>query len=395
MPVRVGRWQQVGWVCGVVVAMSGVRASACSTPVFRYALMNWVPDVYRMVVFHRGPLGKTDRALVDRLVSWEPPRANVHVQVVDLSGKPEASMQALWRAQKTDTLPWLVLGYPESTATSASVWSGPLTGPNAGAVLDSPKRHEIARRLTDGECAVWVLLESGDAARDAAAAKTLDTQLKRMATVLKLPEPMADGIDAPADDAPGDDGPADPGPVSFAQVRLSRTDPAERILVAMLLGSEPDLKGLSDPMAFPVFGRGRVLYALVGQGINGENIHETCAQLVGACSCEVKAAHPGMDLLMAVNWDTAITTEWAGQSSLPALRGLSEFVAMPTDADRATATQPAPTTAPSRPTPQAVAPPAAPGGSLLRNLLVVLAVLVVGVVAVGVVLRVGRKETRG
>jgi hypothetical protein len=74
----------------------------------------------------------------------------------------------------------------------------------------------------------------------------------------------------------------------------------------LLLGSEADLGEYSnEPVIFPVFGRGRALYALIGEGINTDNIRETVAFLVGPCGCEIKMMNPGVDLLMAANWDAA------------------------------------------------------------------------------------------
>jgi hypothetical protein len=78
------------------------------------------------------------------------------------------------------------------------------------------------------------------------------------------------------------------------------------MLLTLLLNSEPDLDEYSnEPVVFPVFGRGRVLYALIGQGITTDNIRETIAFLVGPCGCEIKMMSPGVDLLMAANWDAA------------------------------------------------------------------------------------------
>jgi hypothetical protein len=73
-----------------------------------------------------------------------------------------------------------------------------------------------------------------------------------------------------------------------------------------LCGSEPDLDEYSnEPVIFPVFGRGRALYALIGEGINTDNIREAVAFIVGPCGCEIKMLNPGVDLLMAANWDAA------------------------------------------------------------------------------------------
>jgi len=55
-------------------------------------------------------------------------------------------------------------------------------------------------------------------------------------------------------------------------------------------------------MAFPVFGRGRALYALVGDGINKETIGEACVFLATACTCMVKEQNPGTDLILAADW---------------------------------------------------------------------------------------------
>ena len=52
--------------------------------------------------------------------------------------------------------------------------------------------------------------------------------------------------------------------VAFSLQRVSRVDPGETLLAHCLLGTEDDLEDTREPMAFPVFGRGRALLALVG-----------------------------------------------------------------------------------------------------------------------------------
>ena len=91
--------------------------------------------------------------------------------------------------------------------------------------------------------------------------------------------------------------------IEFAMVTVQRDDPKEQFLLNMLLNSEPDLADLNEPMAFPVIGRGRVLYGLVGKGINAQTIAAASRFLVGPCSCQVKNQNPGFDLLLAKDWD--------------------------------------------------------------------------------------------
>jgi len=97
-------------------------------------------------------------------------------------------------------------------------------------------------------------------------------------------------------------------------IRVRRDDPAEDLLVEMLLRTEPDLMSYDEPMAFPVFGRGRALYTLIGAGINPDTIQEACLFLTGQCSCLVKEQNPGTDLLMTADWrlvEDAVFTETA------------------------------------------------------------------------------------
>ena len=148
---------------------------------------------------------------------------------------------------------------------------------------------------------MWVLLECGDPAKDDKAAALLKAQIEAMPKALKLP--VVD--DATAEEilaAPGRPAPR----IEFSLIRLSRKNAAEQGLVSMLLHTEEDLPGLDEAMAFPVFGRGRALEALVGKGITEDNIKQSCAFLIGACSCEVKRINPGRDLLMSMDWERAI-----------------------------------------------------------------------------------------
>jgi hypothetical protein len=115
--------------------------------------------------------------------------------------------------------------------------------------------------------------------------------------------------------------------IAFSIVPLSRDDPAEAAFREMLLGCEPGLKEETGPMAFPIFGRGRVLCALVGEGISKLNIEEVCGFVSGPCSCIVKYQNPGVDMLMDVQWDAALMGEESAIPEVkpPPLTGLAKF----------------------------------------------------------------------
>jgi hypothetical protein len=200
---------------------------------------------------------------------------------------------------------------------------------------DSPTRAEISKRLLTGESAVWVLVESGDDAKDNAAEKLLNEQFKLAEEHLEVPD--SSGLDysfgpeagaLPSQDAgsPADPPEGIPLKVDFSVLRISRDDPQETVLLTMLLGMEPDLDEYeNEPITYPVFGQGRALWALVGQGINAENIAESCMFLAGPCSCQVKYMNPGVDLLMNVDWYGALTGEdlVSVEEAPPELTGVS------------------------------------------------------------------------
>ena len=274
-------------VAALAVSAAG-PAEACNVPVFRYALEQWTPDPYEVEVVHTGPLTGRAKAAADLLAAAveEDVPANIKIRMTDVSGESPAGGQ-----------PRIFVRFPQSFRVREILWNRPLTPEAVKGLLASPLRAEVARRLRDGDSAVWVFLESGDKTKDDAALALLTRELKSLEAALKLPEDLA---------VPAGAGGADVARprlrLKFSLVRLARDDPEEAFLAASLLGSESDLRDTLEPMVFPVFGRGRVLYALVGKGIIPANIREACEFVAGPCTCLVKEENPGVDLLMSADW---------------------------------------------------------------------------------------------
>jgi len=362
---------------------------ACSVPVFRYALERWPSDPYLVTVFHKGPLAPADKKLVGWLKDCGATAGRLSgfvLRTVDLSvdAAPDAPKRPEGVAD--DKLPWMVVHYPRSSRIPIPAWAGPLTSSAGKALASSPVRDEMAKRLLGGDAAVWILLESGVRKQDDEAARVLQEGLKKVAKLLKLPT-LAD--DDPADQPPeGVERPA--LRMSFPMLRVSRTDPAERMLVEMLIHTEEDLATLKEPMAFPVYGRGRALFALVGKGINEDNIGEACAFLVGPCACEVKAMSPGTDLLMVVNWDELLEGEI---TSAPALASLPELV-LPVSPEAPAQPQPT-TTAPAESAqPTTTSTPERVPRALVRNVAVAIVIGLAIAAAAAFVLARGSRQTR-
>lgn len=310
-----------------IVLSFTAAAHACNVPVFRFALERWRPDPYRVTVIHRGPLADADRVLIADLETRQEKLAlNVAVRTIDLSELDDADREFV-AALGDAPLPSLVVHYPAHLRIPMPVWSGPLSAESIARASDSPLRQEIVRRLVDGQTAVWLLLECGQAEKDDAAMTLVEQQLQKLEQELKLPELT----DASEDKLLA----ATPLKLGFSVLRVPRSD-AEQPLIQMLLNSESDLAETSEPMVFPVFGRGRALLPLIGAGVTASNIHDSAAFLVGACSCEVKEQNPGFDLLLAADWDVLLTQDGvpltAASNRGQAPQGDAELVPIPSGA---------------------------------------------------------------
>jgi len=309
----------------IVCILWTVPARACDVPVFRYALEVWPPNPYDVIVYHRGPLTPDHNEVIDMLKAdcrTGEGYANLVLHLADLDKLPENAKSDLWQGQPEPDLPRMVVRYPQSPPDRPHMWSGALTNANADLLVDSPKRREVAQRLAKGDTAVWVLLEIGDKTKDNAAAELLRSQLDALNKTLKLPELTMRSAFGQAKKLPTPE-----IDISFSLLRLSRTDPKERLFVQMLLSSEPDLATFKEPMVFPIFGRGRVLYALVGAGISKSNIEKGCHVITGPCTCEIKDLNIGTDMLMNMDWESSLDKTFSQLARAPVLPSLSDVKA--------------------------------------------------------------------
>ena len=343
------------------------RAPACSVPVFRYALERWPPDFFPVLVFHKGPLSAEDKKTVDWLektADSEGSLANLHVRTVDLGAeKVDERAKAVYDEHGKGTLPVMVALFPIVSRKPRVVLSEPLSLAGAKTLAVSPARHEVARRLLGGESAVWVFLESGKKKADDEAHKRLAESLKKLQSQLRLPAQEAGPV--PPGQAGEEEEPEGPKlRIAFSILRLSRTDKAETAFLRMLMRSEEDLEKeyANSVITFPIFGRGRALFALVDEGINEENVAEACEFLVGACSCQVKQLNPGTDMLMAVDWVAGLERTLVGETPLPVLPGAIGGV--PTAVPVAPATQPAA----AAPNPGSLLPDTRPASEIARSM---------------------------
>lgn len=282
MPLRFG-W----FLIGAALLLLPQSVSACTIPVFRYALENWRLDTFDFFLFHRGPLTPALREAVKAQAG----RGNVVITTIDINGDLSPAQRKVWDKQAKPTLPWLVV---RARAEAGPGWTGPATPEALAALMDSPARQRIVRAISGGATAVFVLLEGGDAKQDAAKRAMLDGELRRQEKAIQLPEQSRDGpqVRLPL-----------PMVVRFGVLTLRRDDPRERHFVRLLLSSEEGLDKVEGSILLPIFGRGRLLGSLYGDDFTGEQVREVARFLCRACSCQLKELNPGADLIIAADWD--------------------------------------------------------------------------------------------
>ncbi len=272
------------WLCSLACI------SACTIPVFRYALDRWQADPYRLE-FPADAIKDGQLAEFFRNLGSASP--------VNLEAKPGTATEAR-----------LLFPHAEE-ATVPAVWTGSLTPASLKALTDSPLRRDLAQRILAGESIVWVLVESGDQAADDATAARVEKRLRYLEQVAILPR-----IDP--NDPTSRLGPGPALRVKFSLLRLTRGNPAEEHLLKMLAGPKAEAGLNSGAWLAAVFGRGRTLGAWPAADFGDMEIEEVCLFLLGACSCQVKRQNPGWDLLMNVAWDEELEAVAEKQASADA-----------------------------------------------------------------------------
>lgn len=365
---RAAAWLLAAAAAALVID-AAVPARACSTPVCRYAMYNWPTAPYYVFYIHHGQPAPEDEAVhkaIEEMSTAEAAPANVVLERIDggdqeaLKRLPEVVQEAWAEADDGSSPVHLVY-----TAWGAKLFSGRLDKKTLDAMVHSPARKKLAELLHEGNMAVMLVLPGSDAKANAAAEKAVakivaDAAAGKFSTDAGLygdylPEqPAAENLkqeqgssaqqdtDQPGDAAPtgqddaagqpgdatetqdsdaadagdSDDGAEpeaaeDPNQIRLASLTVSRSDLAEKWLVEALMAIEPDLDEYAkEPMVFAVYGRGRAMPPYLGEGITADNLADVAFFLAGPCSCMVKGQNPGMDLLMAWDWD-ATAEAWA------------------------------------------------------------------------------------
>lgn len=302
------------WVLLIIGLIIPMQSYSCSTPVFRYALEMWPAFNFRVEVVHSGNLSDEQIAALNELKNASGKKVTSNIQVSESAD--------FSKFKETDNgKPIIFLLPPAEQGVHEVIWKGELNSENVKRIIDSPARQKIVQNIQKGDAVTWVLVEGNDKIKNDKAKNTLQEELVVLSQKLKLASDATDVEGNLLDIDIIQKG------VSFSMLSISRDNAAEEVFIQMLLHTEADLPFVKSPMAFPVFGRGRVLYALVGNGIKSKLIEATCNSVIGWCSCTIKEDNPGADLLFTADWEAvAGDSTWIKEVDLPEITGMSGFL---------------------------------------------------------------------
>ena len=235
-----------------ILILASILSLACTTKVSEWVLLNSLPNRYMLVYYQNGTIPEVavqnNKELENRLKT-----ANVTFKQV---------------LKRDIELPYYALYYNNQLFSEYRDYNE-LSG-----IESSPLREFAANELMVGKLCVMLYLKTGNSEKDEPGLLALKNSIAS--------SPFGNVISI---------------------VELDKRNAEEKQLVSMLLNVERDLKTISEPMLFGIFGRFRTLEPLIARGISEENIGLMIDFFTADCSCVIKDDLPGISILYKSNWE--------------------------------------------------------------------------------------------
>ena len=255
-------------LCGIEVVPE------CHLPRFRTALERWEPDPYRILIRTSGSQDRPLALAAASALKKTPANARVFV----LEGRNAGGEVRL------DVAP--------SVGHRPLPWGTALAATSVEALVDSPVRRELVRRLVEGHAAVFLQMDSGDPSSDDLAAGVVTETLSRLEKSLRLPELREIREDAPQAGRI-------PLAIRFSLLRVGRNAPGEQFLERLLPRDDRGSPARPGPRIFAVYGRGRV-FSL--PEATAAELERAASWLLAPSGAESKGDLSGTDLLLRADW---------------------------------------------------------------------------------------------
>jgi hypothetical protein len=234
------------------ILLFGLISLACTTRVSEWVLLNSFPEKYSLIYYCSTPVSEKIKKQNDAL------KENFKQANLNFSSKVKGDLKQ----------PYYALYYKNKLFAKYD---------NQDALRNlesSPLRKKIASELLEGKLCVMLYLKIGNEAKDKSSLNIIQKAVKS--------SPFKDILTV---------------------LELDRENSEEVHFTSLLLNVEEDLKNISEPMLFGIFGKFKALEPLLAGGISEENINLMIDYLKAECSCLIKDDLPGTDILYSGNWE--------------------------------------------------------------------------------------------
>lgn len=276
--------------------IGGSIASACTVPVFRFALERWAADRYLVIVYSNGHLTAEQNSALSQLAEQSSAAGgplNIEVIRYDVASPPPGKLFDIEPPAADQALPCVEVRKRLDWAHTALRWRGSFSDAiERPGLFESPARSEIARRILEGHSSVWLLIAPEEQSKELS--EQLQAKLDGVTKNLELPK----GIGLLGSELYT----SIPLEIRCSVLGISHADPKEQQFLKLLAASAPEWK-TDAAYVVPTFGRCRAMEVIPHWEIDEVAIEDIANFFCNACSCQVKQANPGFDLLASVNWE--------------------------------------------------------------------------------------------
>jgi hypothetical protein len=234
------------------ILLFGLISLACTTRVSEWVLLNSFPEKYSLIYYCSAPVSEKIKKQNDAL------KENLKLANLNFSSKVKGDLKQ----------PYYALYYKNKLFAKYESQDALRN------LESSPLRKKIASELLEGKLCVMLYLKIGNEAKDKSSLNIIQKAVKS--------SPFKDILTV---------------------LELDRENSEEVHFTSLLLNVEEDLKNISEPMLFGIFGKFKALEPLLAGGISEENINLMIDYLKAECSCLIKDDLPGTDILYSGNWE--------------------------------------------------------------------------------------------
>ena len=292
-------------------AIFSYSSFSCETPVYQFALANWEPDAFRLVVTYPENEGLL---VIEKINAFREEmsvgglRTNLKIIAIDIN-QPEKELppvvQAIVKGKKSS---WSVLIPPRSSLPLDSIWDGPIDLDAWKQLVTSSLRDKIEVELTkELASGVFLYVENKPGWKSNRFVAKLESRLNKLENKLR---PSVD------------DGEIE---VKFPLIKIDGNDIDEQLFFNMIKSCSGNKKILSTNFVAVIYGRARVSQLFSPSQLSASELENICTFLLGECACEIKADNPGFDLLFQADWLSADLPLTYSEFELPELVSVELF----------------------------------------------------------------------